>query len=535
MRLWEWRPGTPLGLDGDSGSVTVWVRTIIEFGPYADNPSLGAPFAQNLGWFPTGDDVHFAILWMLGRVSHDAFTVTAIYFFVGFLLAALTMYWLARTERLSTGASIVVGVLFAVLPGHQVRFPHLFLAAYWVLPLGAWVALRLFRGHSVFRAGPGDGWGAERPRLWAFRAALILLVVALGGVYYAAFSLILICSALALRLIGEYQREHLYRGLRVVASIAGLSVFSLLGMHARTLRDQVVGSPPLGRSPAESEYFGGKIVDLVLPWPDHRVPLLGNVARWYDAATQPTAEPSALGVVALVGCIIAIVVVLTSMVSPRSWSRHQPEFWAYGVLALVALAFYTKDGLGAVFALFVAPEIRTWLRLYVVIGMFGLLALGRVVTVLGARLGNRWATLACALVVVIGVLDQTSPGAAPDYASNRQRLASISALTGQLESRLEPGCAVFQVPIVRFPGSKPLVKLRDYDLELPYLASTQLRWSYGAIGGTTQAEWQQRLPNDPPSLLDDLEPRTSAPFKWMGTDDDPTVILDQMSTESVPG
>ena len=220
MRLWEWRPGTPLGLNGDNASVTVWVRSIIEFGPYANNPNLGAPFGQNLGWFPTGDDVHFLILWLLGRAFQDAFTVTAIYFFIGFPLAGLTMYWLARTERLSVVASITVGVLFAALPGHQVRFAHLFLAAYWVVPLGAWLALRLFRGQSVFRAGPGDEWGNERPRLWTLRTGAILVVVGLGGVYYTVFALILICAALVLRLVGEYRREHLYRGLAVIAVVA---------------------------------------------------------------------------------------------------------------------------------------------------------------------------------------------------------------------------------------------------------------------------------------------------------------------------
>ena len=168
------------------------------------------------------------------------------------------MYWLARTERLSVVASITVGVLFAALPGHQVRFAHLFLAAYWVVPLGAWLALRLFRGQSVFRAGPGDEWGNERPRLWTLRTGAILVVVGLGGVYYTVFALILICAALVLRLVGEYRREHLYRGLAVIIPVAALSASSLLGTHARTLGDVVVGPPPLERSPAESSSSGAR-------------------------------------------------------------------------------------------------------------------------------------------------------------------------------------------------------------------------------------------------------------------------------------
>jgi hypothetical protein len=503
LRLWEWTPGTPLGLDGDNASVTTWVRTIVELGPYADNPNLGAPFSQNLGWFPTADDVHFLALWLLGRVSDNAFTVTSLYFFIGYPLAALTIYWLARTERLSVAASVVVGVLFAALPGHQTRAGHLFLAAYWVVPLGMWLALRIFRGRPVLRPGVRDGWGARRPALWTLRSALIVVVVALGGIYYVVFTLIVATIALLLRLVTAYRREELYRGLAVIGAVAAVSVSSLLVMQART-RDDGVIVPPLQRSPAESEVFGGKIIDLILPWSQHRISALAEVTQRYDNATQPTYEVSALGLVAAVGGVVAVVAVMTALLDRSSWARRQPDLWGYGVLALVAAAFYTKDGLGAVFALAVSPDIRSWLRLYVVIALFGLLAVGRLLTTLRGRRGPGLGLVACVGVLLLGIFDQTNSAAAPRYEQTRQQLAAVSTLTGALESRYPEGCTVFQLPVIRFPGSAPVGRVNDYDLELPYLASSRLRWSYGAIGGTAAAEWQFRLPGDPAALSDDL-------------------------------
>jgi hypothetical protein len=47
--------------------------------------------------------------------------------------------------------------------------------------------------------------------------------------------------------------------------------------------------------------------------------------------------------------------------------------------------------------------------------------------------------------------------------------------------------------------------MSSHDHLLPYLASRDLRWSYGAMKGTTRADWQLALPiGDTPRLLDDL-------------------------------
>ncbi|HEV7186620.1 MAG TPA: hypothetical protein VGN28_01865 [Blastococcus sp.] len=46
-------------------------------------------------------------------MSSSPGTVSALYFFVCFPLAALTAYWLARTIEISRTAAVCVGVLFS--------------------------------------------------------------------------------------------------------------------------------------------------------------------------------------------------------------------------------------------------------------------------------------------------------------------------------------------------------------------------------------------------------------------------------------
>jgi hypothetical protein len=110
-----------------------------------------------------------------------------------------------------------------------------------------------------------------------------------------------------------------------------------------------------------------------------------------------------------------------------------------------------------------------------------------------------------AAIIALGVLDQTNPAAAPDYAALTAKQAGLRALGVGLQSAVGH-CPVFQLPVVSFPEEPPPGRMDDYDHLLPSLfAPAGLRWSYGAIRGTSRADWQLALPvDDPPKLLDQL-------------------------------
>ena len=144
--IWDWRPGTPLEFDGDAAFVLMQVKDILDHGWYWSNPDVGAPFGQTAGWFTDASWAQYAIIKAFGLVSSSPATVSALYFFACFPLAALTAYWLARTVGISRTAAVLVGVLFSVLPGHQLKFAHLWLAGYWVVPLALWLVL-VVSGH----------------------------------------------------------------------------------------------------------------------------------------------------------------------------------------------------------------------------------------------------------------------------------------------------------------------------------------------------------------------------------------------------
>lgn len=495
LRLWDWRPGTPLSLSGDAPTVLMQVRMILEEGWYDNTNALGAPFGLNGAWFTTADVLNFGGIRLIGLFGGDAATTSAVFFLLGFPLAALTAYWLAREVGTTRPAAVAVGVLFSVIPGHQEWFPHLWLAAYWMVPLGLWLVLRVARGEALTEPGRRHRWTAAR-------LVLVVLAVGLADVYYVAFTLLLLAVVIAIRLGTGTRPRDIVPGAAVTAAIGLLCGLTLLLATRARSADQVTGALPAQRTIGESEVYAGKLVELVLPWSEHRAAPLRFLSQAYGIAAQPSVERPALGFVALLGVVGLLWLVLTALVTRR---RVEPLTGCLAALTLLCLAFYTRAGLGSLVALFVTPQIRTWSRFVVLIALLGLLAVGLWVSRVGRRWSRRVSWVLAGALLLVGVLDQTNPAAAPDYSALRAQGSELQRYTRDLHATVGD-CPVFQLPVVAFPEEPPPGSMGDYDHLLPYLTSPAgTSWSYGAIRGTSRADWQLALPvGDPARLTEDL-------------------------------
>jgi hypothetical protein len=505
LKVWQWRPGDPIDLTGDSISGLAQIKDLLDHGWPSSNPDLGAPFHQDASWFPYADQLHLFLTGkVVGLFSNNPFTVSAIYFFLGFPLAALSMYWLARQRHLGRAGSVVAGVLFSILPGHQTMFEHLWLASYWVVPLGMWLVLRFAMGEPLFRVNVA--WRdpiSRRPALLLnLTTAFCVLCIAIGGIYYAAFTLLLLAVIALVRLVATRDRATVLKGALLLFAIGAVSLTALASVAAGQDKSALV-TAPAQRDFSQSEQLAGKLMDLILPWIHHRVNVLQYLTATYNSRTTPTLEEPALGVIALAG-VVALLVIMMSTLIPQRVKPANRELGVFALLALAAISFFIIGGLGSLFALFVTPQIRTWSRIFVIIGLFGLLAVGRWVTVLGHR--NRiLGFLAATALIAIGVLDQTNPALAPDYKSLRTEVADLTTFSQSTQTKVGSGCSVFQLPVVPYPENPPVHDMTDYAHLRPYLTSSSLRWSYGAFRGTSLADWQLALPQkSTPALVDDL-------------------------------
>ena len=493
LRLWEWRPGVPLAVVGDAPLVLTQLDDILRHGWFWSNSAVGFPLGQNASFYPELDVVHILGVKLLGLFSGDAATVGTVYFVLVYPLVAVTTYLLCRSERLTRTSSVVVAVLFAASAYHAQRFQHFWLAAYWTVPVALWVVFLTARGLTPLDPdGRRTRW---RVALWI----LALGLVGLSGAYYAGFTLILIAAVLVLR-AGKGRPTGWWRG--GLASIAGIGVVAslpLLAARVGMAGTALTGPRPATRNPLESEAYAGRIIDLVLPWEGHRVTPLAELTTIYQQAGRPVVETVALGVVGVVGAGALLFIGLRALALSRP---APPRLLLWAALLGITGLFFTTGGLGSIFALLVTPQLRTWSRLALFILLLGLLAVGHW---LSRPRRKAMAVTLAALVLVVGVLDQTNPATAPDYSAIGSRLDGIRGYTSALSDAAGGGCGVLQLPVMKFPeGYLP----QGYDINaqlLQHLTTDRLSWSHGGMSGTRAGDWSQGMAlDDPQKLLREL-------------------------------
>jgi phosphoglycerol transferase len=502
-QLWRARPEVPLDLRGDARFNLMTIRNLIEQGWFQRSDRLGAPFGLDLHDFPLGGShLQFLLLRLLALTGASAGAVMNAYLVVTFVGVAVTsglvFRWLGMAERVA-GA---LGVAYTFLPYHFYRGEHhLFLSAYWSVPLAAYLALSLSLDRPLFERRPaGHGITGFLNRRTALTFA-VCTVIGTTEPYYVAYGLLLLAVAgghLAIR------RRSLRAALPAMAVMAAITATLAINLAPSILYRQQHGrNPEVGvRFAVESEIYGLKPANLILPRPHHRLGLGTLAERYAGESPNPSEGGQALGVVGAAGLLWLLVFGAASAVGVGIRVRD-PQF--HGILAVYAgtvLLTGTIGGGSILIAYFVTPQFRSWARVAVMLAFFSLAAVGHLIDNwrLARANARRGAPLVAAGILVVALLDQTSGADVPPFRANAVEYDSDAAFVAGVEHRLAPRAMVFQLPVVAFPESRRPARMKDYDHFVGYFHSRQLRWSYGGMKGR-EADWQEALRGQPTGLL----------------------------------
>jgi phosphoglycerol transferase len=521
--------------EGDTKFYLLLIKGILAHGSYQVNPSLGAPFGLQLYDFPQGgDNLSLLIVRALGLFSQNSAWVLNVFFMLTFALVAVTAFVALRLLSVSVGAAIVGACIFALLPYHFYRGEsQVLLSAYYGVPLGALLFMRLWLAPGLFarRSGARDD-ATARPwpaRMGSWLSATTLLtivcclVVGSTGLYYAVFAILLLLSGGSLALLVGRGRFAFFSGVLAAALVA----LTLAANISPTLsyRAQHGANTAIKRTTIEADQFGLRLSDLLLPVEAHRFGALSTVNQKYIEATSTgycEACYENLGVVGSIGFLwlglIALVaiagIVGAGGVAGALWRRMGPMS-IYRPAALgVSLSFVlaTIGGLSSLIAFFVTRDIRGWNRISLFIAFFSLLAamlgLDAGLRRLTARVASRASAIGagatvCAVVLTLGIVDETSSFFVPKYEKDAKQWVSDATFVHEIEARMPTGAEIFQLPYVPFPegygatGTSVSAPNPNYGTtyELargPIHASGRLRWSYGAMKGRP-ADWQAPL------------------------------------------
>jgi phosphoglycerol transferase len=439
-------------------------------------PALEAPFQANWDAYPvTEKPLLYGTRLLAGLLGLFAGLNLAV--MIGQVLAALAFYLAARLMGIAwhwalAGALIFAFAHFAFAQGLH----HLSVSYYWHVPLCFLVAGWMMRGEGL-QVG-------DRKFLFALAVGLITGV---QNVYYTN----LFCQFILIGGLVQAWRQGWRRAVpAALVLITTATAFFLMNLNT-LVYDLIYGTNPQAvvREYRWLEIYGLKLVDLMVPPPDHIFP---PCAAWGAHHLREAylsfgeSPPSGyLGVMGLGAAAWLVIVSLRAGVEKRSLPL---EAWLILWIIIYAGVGGLNSWLGTLDWQLFRATTRYSICILCLVLLFALRDLSR------ARWSRPLSSYAAALLVtLIALADQIPPWvSAQKLNATAQAVASDRRFVADMEAHLPPHAMVFQLPIMPFPeGGLPGIPI--YDQFRPYLYSHDLRFSFGGIKGTPKADWQWDL------------------------------------------
>lgn len=497
LQLWRADPHVPMSVGIDHEFTLMEIKNVLREGWVNHTQHLGSPFGQELYDYPVvaGDVLHLLLIKGLGLLTNDPAVVLNCFYGLSFLMVSGAAFVAFRLLKVSPVVASATAVLYSFLPYHFLRgvyYGQLALATYYAIPLVCALVIRQLGDEPLLELRRGRRTSRVEARLTRSRALLALTICVVGaltGVYYAVFAMILLGFAGVARGLTMRSLRPLLSSL-VLAAVTAATLLIVL-IPNLTYAQRNGSNPEAGRRVAtESEIYGLKVVNLVLPTPGHRISALD--LQFGEKSVLPGEGTETLGFVGAAG-FIGLLLIACRRLLGRSSASSTADSMATLVLFVVLLG--TVAGFSAVLASLGFVQIRAWSRLSVVVGF---LALGAVALALDhltarAKASRRGATRLglSLLVLVVGVADQTTSSFVPRYEEVSRNWRSDQSFFRAVDGKYGEA-DVFQLPIMPFPESSPVGKLWGWAHFRGYFHSERLRWSFGGMRGR-ETDWQDQL------------------------------------------
>ena len=494
------RLDVPFTYDGDGLEYNLLTKTMIENGWWLENPMTGAPGTLELYDYPIGSNLDLLVMKFISLFSGNYAVVMNLYYILGFFLTALCSLYVFRALRISYPIAVFGSLLFSFLYYHFYRIAHYNLTAYYMIPLMILVILWVCQGEPLFCRNTGKrGLFTGLTLTHTGLIAVFFLLITSTHPYYGFFGLLLLAVATLWSYSRTYHGSDFLNGaIACVVLMAGIILNKL-----PSLVYGLVHGPSFVMSyryAFESETWGMKLIQLLLPAQGHRIPFLAEIAQQYTQYRPLVNEnvSASLGIIGSIGLVILLGWIFIRgfpLIQARLADRA-PLVDHLSLLTFASILIGTIGGISAIIAQ-VFPDIHSYNRISLFIAFFGILVVLLLLQLIFEQYRTR--PLFCPLFLILllvlltaGIFDQVPAGYALTPGSDREKEFQIQAdYFGQIEQKMPAGSSIFILPdIGGFPNSNPPGKIKGLDSLKPYLHTHNLKWSYPTMKGRFWDNWQ---------------------------------------------
>lgn len=452
---------------GDAVYISAIIKGIQENGFWGIwfNSRIGAPEMAVLIDFPVIGNIMALIIWMISWFTSCTARILYSYLIITFVLDGVSLTLLLRKLKINREVSFVIGSLFAFAPYHFYRYvSHASLINYIAVPIAIYLAFNVI----------GE---IEDEKKWKIVLCTILLGQSYG--YYYAFGLIILAVAYLFRFINLENKKEIIKKLWIMILLLFVILLSNMPRLIYSLvngRNTEAGH----RFFFEQEIYGLKIINLLLPVTYSKIEPLRKLTESYVNKAPLVTENrlASLGLIGSIGFVILCGTLIVSFVKKKECCEgFITDFCSLTTLVFVLVG--TIGGFGEIFNWAVTSQIRCYNRASIVIT--GLSLIGLAVFLNQVKYKSKLLSIiVCGIILAVGCFDQInilSPNWQDGIRPGQEMYEDYFA---NVESSLEEGAMVYQLPYLDFPE---LNAKFDYKHFVAYLFTDKLRWSYGGVRG----------------------------------------------------
>ena len=511
----------------DDLAFTSYVKQLIEQKWVWSTQRLGAPYGQYYLTYPTIclQNAELLLLKFWSLFTRDIPTVINLQLCFTFVLCTLTSYFVLRKMDVGYFLSVFGSLLFAFSPyifGRSTEYSaHYCLAACYFIPLSVYLCKCCYLDDEFLKFNK---------KLFRGKTLLILIFCILIAnnviAYYPFFTCFLLCVTGLCKCLKTKRLGSFLPALKTICLIVIMMLAAVIPVFLYQLRS---GSGMISdRNPHDLEYYSMKITQLFIPLFSHGINFLQNFIDEYNKNMPAVNENknAYLGVIAGIGFLISMLYFFF----PKK-DREENEYVSlFSRLNLASVLFMTIGGFMSLFSMMLGMfRLRSVNRISIYI-MFISLALvcsllqRHVIDRLeenSAGRGMKFAVYLClSCLMSFGIWEQT-PQLYSDgtfLQANRAQWESDKKFVSEIESQLQPGDMIYQIPYHEYPEGRSIHKMGPYHPLVGYVHSETLKWSYGGLTGSKAADWYEymnRISTSVQKLVDNV---TSFGFKGIYID-----------------
>ena len=471
FRIFNINPFLPLNYTGDAIVHYNFAKNIEDTGWWATNPRFGAPVGQTLYDFPLTENTRLLLIKFLIMLGLNWYESVNAFFILSFPLVAVVSLFVMKQFGLKTYIALPLSVVYAFLPYHFLRgVNHLFLSGYFVAPLSIYAAYRLASNEPIKLA----------------ETVVLTLLMASNGAYYTFLSLFFIILGGLFGLSKEWNKKLL---LNLIGFLSLTSFFFFINYLPTLVYTQKYGINlnTTVRQASDTEVFGLKIAQLVLPFEDHNLSIFNKIQKRYmnyGSAVTNENQDAALGLTAAFGFIYLVFRFIFKYLPFKLEENSEMKLDILGAFNLTALLFATVGGFAVIVSTYINPTFRSMNRISVFIAFISLVAVGLLLQRIKSQ---KFAVLATWLILPLALFDQVSLGVMQNFIREPTEYRMLVKYADEIKSRAGENAKIYTLPLGQYPegGDKKLMRVA--------LLTDGIVWSTGAEKMRAANFWQQRV------------------------------------------